>query len=156
MSFYPMKNFLFCRCIVLLFFLASCSNSFTESEIEGLNNAYTKWKSFEVKDYTFTQWRECFCIDAGRKATLIVKAGVIVEGFYEDSGQKIEREKLSNYKTIDQLFEMAYKIPNERPVSYELQFDPQFGFPTIFYIDPSAGNDDEEIRFVTSKVIMTK
>lgn len=81
---------------------------------------------------------------------VLVRNNKIV-GVQDSAGVKqVTQEHWQWFKTIDQLFETAIKAKNDKPNSFQLQFNKEYGFPEYFWVDPNAQMADEEFGYSTT------
>lgn len=137
----------------LLLLIATVAISCEEKSIQpthDVEEAYNKWKSLGINSYSIIQTKQCFCIDAGIKAIIIVDNNKIIS--VEDSSRviKIPKERWDNFKTINQLFETAIDAKKNKPADFIIEYDENYKFPTYLYVNPSSSLVDEEYGYVTT------
>ena len=134
----------------MLFFAFGCVDKAFEPVTDSLEDNYTRWKSLGISDYSMVQSQLCFCIYGGDKMFILVRNNKIVS--IQDSAGVIQvpQEQWHWFKTIDQLFETAIKAKNNKPNSFQIQFNKEYGFPEYFWVDPIAQAADEEYGYSTT------
>ncbi|MBI3125933.1 MAG: hypothetical protein HYZ10_16165 [Ignavibacteriales bacterium] len=138
--------------IVLGFMLVlayGCVDKAIEPVTDSLEENYTRWKSLGISDYSMTQSQLCFCVYGGDKMIVLVRNNKIVS--VQDSAGVIQvpQEHWQWFKTVDQLFETAIKAKNDKPNSFQVQFNNEYGFPEYLWVDPIAQAADEEYGYTT-------
>ena len=118
----------------------SCS---TDSLTE---NAYQKWVTSGIKNYTFQLQVACFClIDEPYRIT--VENGIAIN---------VEGNEQWGYEgfpvTFNAFFEFIFYNLEEEPFQYNLSFNEAYGYPLEVYFDRDALIADEEIGFMVSNV----
>jgi hypothetical protein len=129
---------------VLFVMLNSCGDPAVGPLTGSLEENYSRWKKLGIDSYSITEQRMCFCIDGGVRATVLVRGNVIVSVSDSAISKQLPQERWQWYKTIDQLFETAISAQNSKPAKFDLQMEPNYGFPKYFWVDPSAQIADEE------------
>jgi hypothetical protein len=85
----------------------------------------------------------CFCPQ--EEVIIEVENAQIVSVVDAESQQPIE--DVSQYKTVDGLFDFLQDALNDRPHDFSASYDPGQGFPTSAFIDYEAQVADEELGF---------
>jgi hypothetical protein len=134
-----------CFLCLLALFLASCSDSPTESERQ-LDAAFQRWQVYQFKSYVIDQIVGCFCPDAGRWHRLYVVDNKIVKMIDLETGSEIPNQ-WGLFKTVDELFDLLYSVDPEEVAQFQAEYHPTFGYPTNLYIDYHARMADEEIGY---------
>lgn len=135
---------------ILLIVTSGCVDRAFEPVTDSLEDNYTRWKSLGISDYSMVQSQLCFCVYGGEKMIVLVRNNKIVS--IQDSAGVIQvpQEQWQWFKTIDQLFETAIKAKSDKPNSFQIQFDKEYGFPKYFWVDPNAQMADEEYGYSTT------
>jgi hypothetical protein len=125
--------------------LSSCAR---KTQTTALSPEHAKWMKSRVKDYRYEFQPRCYCIQAKRGPyTVVVKKNEIVSV----NGQPYDPENMGRLFTIDGLFEMIESQRKRKPVLEEIEYDPQYGFPSSLYFDFVENIKDEEYGWYVSK-----
>lgn len=123
-----------------------CSSNDVQPENE-FDAALTLWQERAPLHYSYTYQKGCFCIiDVTRKVRLEVdRYDTVVSGTYLDSGEAISPEILSTYPTIAALFGEIAAAQAANYFRVEAEYDPEYGFPSLIYLDQEEMIVDEEV-----------
>lgn len=129
----------------LLLSLAACSPKVRPA---ALSPEHAKWMENRIRDYRYEFQPRCYCIQAKRGPyTIVVRKNEIVSV----NGQPYDPENMGKLFTIDGLFEIIETQRKRKPVLEEIDYDPQYGFPSSLYFDFVADIKDEEYGWYVSK-----
>ena len=123
--------------------LAGCggSSSLTGFD-EELAQARTNWAARNLRSYSFTVSKSCFCpVEYTRPVTITVRDGVAVDAPVH----------LSAYSTIDKVLDAVDAAHNSKPDVLEVDFTAE-GWPRTLRVDPSAALADEEYYLTISNL----
>lgn len=137
-----MKNLLF---IFLIIFSSCKKDEFTPSKDLEVN--FKRWESLKIKNYQFEYTHNCFCSEEYRGPFKIeVKNGEVfsVNGVLGNGNSWVQ------LPTIDSLFQYIEKSQLSDYETLTVKYDPNYGFPTEFWIDPNKMIADEEFGFSLS------
>lgn len=133
-------------CTAILF-LSGCEyNTIGETGGENpqtLNQAKKLWEARELQNYTVEVEQHCFCGGPVNYA-MTVRSGEVEEVINLNTGEK--QDRLEAYRTIDEWFEWLEQVAAKDPVKLDLEFDPQYGYPTFVDYDQSLQIADEELQ----------
>jgi hypothetical protein len=125
---------------ILLLLLVACGG-------QGIQQK-AKWEAQNILDYRFTLKVACFCpLPAGQALRIEVKNGVVASVKDAQTGQAVDPKFLERYTTIAKLFEIIRDAEARKADRLEVQYDPQFGFPTRAVIDYITNAADDELAF---------
>ena len=136
--------------ISFIFLFTQCKEESVDPSLSRVEEYYIKWKSFGIDSYSIIQTKECFCVDRGIKAIVVVRNDKIISVEDSTGVVQIPQERWQYFKTINQLFETAIDAQKKKPANFIIEYDDNYKFPTYLYVNPSSSVIDEEYAFVTS------
>lgn len=114
------------------------------------------WIAVGLDSYEYRYRRLCFCpVDAVREVTLRVQDNVVTAGTYIDDGTPVPSSDLSDYPTVDELFDIVQSAIDSGADTVTVEYDSNLGFPTRIALDFSTGSTDDEITHTASGVVAT-
>ncbi len=123
----------------------------TAAFLRNLDQAEATWRQKRPKHYAYTLQRTCFCTPESRKPIQIrVYEGVTQQAIVLPEGYALPKARWEEAKTIDQLFRLIREAVDRQAASMEVQYDPNFGFPTYIAIDYDSMMADEEVYYEAS------
>lgn len=149
--YYKMKRIV----ILILFTLAliSCTDDSFDSQSNRASEAYNSWKSLGINSYTMDQQR----VGNFNLSGMILKIGVTnstITSIQDTSGTvQITRGDWSNYKTIDQLFDILTKLNTIRPSSFNVIYHETYHYPVSVYIDARSSSLGEVYNFTIQNLV---
>ena len=136
--------------IILILFLMqfiSCSKKSTEPN----TNVYRYlWEKASTSQYVLEQTLHCFCPNSGRPAKLIIYGDQVGYAMFTDTNEEIPENQLGLYKSVDDLFDFIDELKKRNPYKLEIEYDPDFGYPTRIYVNRNEQIIDEELAIVTT------
>jgi Family of unknown function (DUF6174) len=111
---------------------------------------YTRWKSYNLKNYMIEQRISCFCPDVQEIFKIYVWDKKIIDVIKKSDGKSIFNQSLMRFKTVDDLFQLVSSINPDNVAAFTVEYDQRFGFPKLIYIDADSAIADEEYTIVTS------
>jgi len=107
-----------------------------------------RWSASAVDRYRYRFRWECFCgHDEVRTVDITVARGTIVSVVDVETGQRLDAQAASRYRTIEGLFEFVRGAIDYPAVSVNGAFDPDLGIPWSAHVDYVANIADEEKGF---------
>lgn len=106
---------------------------------------FDTWRSERPALYQFTYQRDCFCL--GTEPVVITVDGDSVSQVSLEEGDGTPVGTISDYPTIDDLFEQIRTWRDRDPHREELEFDDRLGYPTDVFFDFEERVADEEMGF---------
>lgn len=102
------------------------------------------WDGAAIKDYEFVVQRTCFCgPDYLRALRIQVRGGAVSTVTFSDTGDTVTNSALGPFPTLDDLFDDLQDQILEAD-NVNATFDPQYGFPSHYIVDPQYTMADEE------------
>ncbi len=140
---------------LLILFCISCDNPPDTDQIEW-QRSKAKWDELNLSSYVYNFRANCFCIEEFVKdVTITVKSDTIFSVVFIDTQQPPTQIKPNRWYTIDQLFDKAKTVMDEAD-SYDLEFDPNLGYPTLISADWHKEAVDDEVSYYASDLIYEK
>lgn len=107
-----------------------------------------RWDQQNILDYRYTLRVVCFCPPpAGQKLRIEVKNGQTLSVKDAQTGEAVDSAFLERYTTINKLFQIITEAEARGAAKLEVQYNPDFGFPTNTFIDYIAQAADDELGF---------
>lgn len=135
-----------------LFLVSACDSDPTGPQWTKLNAAEARWARSQPPNnsYTMRQQVACFCAHGGSTFSINVVAGTIVMVRDPDTGRELPAEQRLWFKTIDQLFVEVRSALKKPDTLREVEYDAQYGYPTLVSLDPLKNAIDDEVVYFTS------
>jgi hypothetical protein len=103
------------------------------------------WEQQGFDAYQFRFQRSCFCLPEMRQPVeLIVRDRQIQSARYADGGAAVDAGEFGRYQTVEGLFDLIEAAIAGEAARIEVEFDPQYGYPTRLYVDYYLTMADEE------------
>ena len=123
------------RFLVASALVAAGSAAAADNYAEGL----AQWQAANLSTYEYSYQRVCECHPEESADTIVtVRDGVVIAVRYArpgfDEQVALQPEKLSWYRTIDDLFSLV-TTAEASAATVRVAYDPQWGFPASIYID---------------------
>lgn len=115
--------------------------------VAALRAARGRWLASNLRDYTFTFQRSCFCPEDVRAAARItVRDGRIRSVLRLDTREAVPPELWERYHTVDDLF---LRLLTAAGTAWEIRagYDAVYGYPRDVYLDEVRLAIDEEQYF---------
>ena len=113
-----------------------------------LNTNISRWQANKLSNYQFDFRWICFCLpDYISPVTITVEDGAISRVIYNETQIPVQVDKLSRYKTIDDLFSFIQDAYNENAHQISIRYDPHHGYPFEGSVDYVEMIVDEEKGF---------
>lgn len=108
-----------------------------------------KWQDSNIRDYSFTLQRSCFCTpDVTRPVNISIENGKLVDASYADTAEPLsDTAQQINQLKVNDLFKQIGEALDSNAERVDVTYDKQYGFPTSVYIDRDSRLADEEVGF---------
>lgn len=110
-----------------------------------------KWQSFTggSDDFvSYTTQQSCFCTpEFTRPMNISESNGEITSATYADTNEPVPDNIRQSLQTVDQRFAQLQNAYENGAARVDVEYDPQFGFPTSVFIDRSELIADEEVSY---------
>ncbi|WP_456441646.1 DUF6174 domain-containing protein [Psychroserpens sp.] len=133
---------LVCICV---FISCSSDDDFTDE----LNANRQLWQSSQLKNYSINERLSCFC-GGLLEWNLYVKDGVKDNVVFDESQllpNQTHDDVLNNAKKVEEAFNFIGDLLNQNVASLLIEYDAEYGFPTLISIDYNADFVDDEIAY---------
>lgn len=115
-----------------------------------------KWQSYTDgpdESVSYTTQQSCFCpSEFTRPMNITESNGEITSATYADTNEPVPDNIRQSLSTVDQRFEQLQSAYENGADTVNVQYDPQFGFPTSVFIDQSQMIADEEISYTITNL----
>lgn len=137
---------IFCACLSLY----SCaeSNISEPRYFSNVADAEARWKAHNIKQYSLTQRRSCFCIRLNYPLTLTVENANIVR--VRDARGDSVRIDLAT--SIEKIFADIRQMQGRSDASFQVEYDSVYGYPRYLSADPIKQAVDDEYVLETRLV----
>lgn len=116
-----------------------------------LKAAEKQWQRNRPEHYAYTLQRTCFCPpEANKPLEVRVFQGKVQQATVMPDGTPLPSERMFNALTVEELFTKIRDAIDNKAVSVEAQYDPQYGYPISIRIDYSSMLADEELHLTAS------
>lgn len=134
--------------LILFSMIAACADTRTSpADLEQLH----KWESMGIRDYVIQQQRQCFCVDGGRIAEIVIRADTIFSITAVDTLPYPLQS--SEYLSIGSLFAFIETSRMLSSARIEVIYNEQLGYPERVFVDHLPNAVDDEIAYVTSSLL---
>lgn len=123
-------------------------NTIINPDYSHITDPYARWQAYNIKNYSFKQQLLCYCVNRGVPMKIVVRDNKIVD-VIKPTFIHLEANQWPYYKTVAELFTIYQRVKKDSVNFIRIEYDPVYGFPTIFYVDPSAVVVDEEFGYQT-------
>lgn len=130
---------------LLLLLLLGCDQT-TQPDT---SKPYTRWKSYDLHDYTIDQLRSCFCVLGGVTMTVTVRSDTVASVWNAADSSEAPSTISGFYLTVDSLFGI---VRNPGADSLVIHYDQTYGYPDTLDINPQQHPVDGGVLYVTSKL----
>ncbi len=143
---YKKLMFIFFTCL----FISCSSDDEISKEIRELNEARSTWQSFQLKNYSFNERISCFC-GGLLEWDVYVKDGIKEKVMFDESqlpSHQTYNDILNNAKTVEDAFDFIEDLMRQDVASLLVEYNDQYGFPSLISIDYHADMADDEIGYL--------
>jgi hypothetical protein len=116
-----------------------------DDDLSDFQQQRSQWERQGLSNYAYTLNVACFCPYLG-PVRVDVRADSVYRAMLVDTGLEIADPDSFNIKTIDGLFEVLERALKEAD-EVEVDYDAQYGFPTLISIDYYKDAVDDEISY---------
>ena len=138
------RKTIFCGALLVACFLVTgCGGSSSRAGFEeALAQARAHWAAQNLRSYTFTVQKVCFCPEEyTRPVTITVREGVATDA----------PEHLIAYSTVDKVFDVVEAAHASKADRLEVTYSPD-GWPQTVFVDPNKLMADEEYGLTITRV----
>jgi hypothetical protein len=135
--------------VLVLALLTTCTEPQVNDWQGDLARAEVLWRAAGVTSYEMDIVMTCYCLEAQtRPVTSTVRDSAFVSLVYTDSGGSAADTTLfRRFMMMDRVFTAMHEVLDAEPASLYAEYDPAYGFPTLWSVDPDGMMVDEEFTF---------
>ena len=132
-----------------LLLLAACAEPKVDRWRRDLAAAESLWRSTGVTDYEMDVVMTCYCLAAQtHPVTSTVRGGALVSLVYTDSGgTRADTVLFRKFMTMERIFTAMHDVVDAEPSDLYAEYNPAYGFPTLWRVDPERMTVDDEFTF---------
>jgi len=123
-----------------------------EEERDRLAENRGRWSSQGFDSYDYVLQPLCFCL-VTTPGNVVVRAGAIIGVTNVETGEPVPQTWLQVYMTVEQLFAFIEDAIDRSAHSIDVDYHPQYGYPTNIRIDYIENMIDEEMAFEASGLV---
>ena len=125
-------------------------------EITALSEAEARWTSVRPasNSYSMEQQVACFCGTGGTIFQVAVTGGAVVRARNLTTGADLPVAQHPMFRTIDQLFDEVRAALLTPGTLTSVEFDQATGYPSTVGLDTIKQAADDEVTYVTRRVIL--
>lgn len=143
------------RCACWVFAAAALVLTTISVLAQDLDASRAVWRAGELTNYEYSYQRVCECHpDESADTIVTVRGGVVVGVRYARPGYDeqiaLEPEKLSWYRTIEDLFSLVATAESSA-ATVRVTYDAQHGFPRSIYIDYVTDLVGDEVELAVTR-----
>ncbi len=132
--------------------VASCSDPLGPEQ-EALDRNLARWRRLAPAHYSYRYHLQCFCGPAlTRPMILVVRDGEVAGATYVETGEPVDQPVLLWLPTVEGLFERIREAIDQEAEVLVVEYDEEFGYPTLASVDISRMIADEEYSFTASQL----
>lgn len=125
-------------CLLPACALLNSDDSGITTDLEGRQ----AWRAQRTDTYTFTYVRSCECLpETAGPFGVTVREGVVTDVVYQ--GNPVDPASQPFY-TIEALFDLIRAASEREADRIDVEYHPEYGYPTEIYIDYERNTADEE------------
>jgi hypothetical protein len=113
--------------------------------------ARAQWQATMPRVFVYELGYGCFCSAGQFRVTVENDAITRVERIVYDpqtktsAYQEVAADSETNIRSVQELFDLAIELANERPDSLHVVFEPSYHFPVEIHVDHKEGVADDEL-----------
>ncbi len=136
---------------LLAWSVISCNDNVisTPRNFATVDEAEARWKAHNIKSYTISQRRSCFCAPLNYPLTLQVDSGGKIVTARDTRGATIETRFGTS---IEQMFTAIRQLQTRSDASFTVKYDSIYGYPRTLNADPIKLAADDEYSLETTLV----
>jgi hypothetical protein len=121
-----------------------------DDKLRELVSARARWNANGMRDYEYVLQQKCFCVLGGVAVRVMVRGGSVVAAVQESTGEPVPANLASGYVAVEKLFDLLVDAIDRDAYRIHATYDPQFGFPSDFFIDFNQNVADEEMGYTAT------
>jgi hypothetical protein len=141
-------------CLVGALVMGGCKDP-VSPQAAALDSAEARWRAGKVStSYRMQQRVACFCPWGNSMYDVFVTNGVITSALSVEASTPAPPSLLAQMRTVEQLFAEVHRTLELPGVLTSVTYDPTLGFPTLVSLDPIRAAIDDEVSYLTQRVVM--
>jgi hypothetical protein len=143
------SRMLFTLALLFSISLTACQKD-EPAKAHTLESARAAWAAQGKSSYTIDQQWGCGCgpVEYG-KVRITVQNNQITNVISLQDGQPVPSTRWQLFSTVEELFQTVEEFETRPPFKSGVQYDPQYGYPTVVDVDYSGEVIDEEFVVTT-------
>jgi len=117
-----------------------------DERLDRLNAAWASWTAAAPGDYRFDYRRSCFCPFV-EEVRVFVGDGSVAKVTSLETLEPLPEERNADFPTVDELFLELDRLIRANPHFLQVEYDPEFGFPSFADVDIEERIADEEFSY---------
>ncbi len=139
--------------LLVVFALVSCTTD-DDTMLRELAKNRELWEASNIENYSLNQRVSCFC--AGPYSWTVFVKGKLKDKVEFDETQleigqtydEIYEDVLNSARTVEEIFEFLERTINKEVASLRVEYNEEYGFPTLISIDYIENAVDDEIGYI--------
>jgi hypothetical protein len=121
------------------------SPAIANSDLHQLTINRQLWRKQKSRNYRYQVSKSCFCVPEARGPVKVTVRRGRTTSVTDAQGKPVKREFFNQYDTVPELFNVIEDAIAKKASSVNVQYHPQFGYPTQINIDYDSQMADEEL-----------
>jgi len=127
--------------------MTACSGDDEVNQVNLAVQAQQRWTQLDIIDYTYEIKVACECLTEPH-IRVVVEADTVASAVHVENGAPVVAgQGLLQPYTIDQYFDWIIDQLRSRPPQTSIEFDPEYYYPALFFIDTSGQLVDDELTY---------
>ncbi|MBD0254524.1 MAG: hypothetical protein ICV83_02295 [Cytophagales bacterium] len=145
------SRMLFTFALLFSIALTACKKD-EPAKVHTLESARSAWAARGKSSYTIDQQGDRgFCAPVFyEKVRITVQNNQITNVVSLKDGQPVPSTLWQVFSTVEELFQRVEEFETRNPFKSNVQYDPQYGYPTVVAVDYSEDVVDEDFAITTS------
>jgi hypothetical protein len=119
-----------------------------EPERERFHHSVQLWEATEPARYVFLFQRLCFCgTEVTQRVRVEVANGAVVSRTYAETGQPVPAQWHDLFPAMEGVFDIVRDALDRDAAEFDVQYDPDRGYPRSGIFDYVLNAADEELTF---------
>lgn len=142
---------------VIVITILSCNNdedfNVSSSKIGDFNKAKELWQSKQIKNYKIKEKVICYCYGVLEWSLFVKdneKDSITFVNTTGEANDVVYNNTLEMSNTVNDAFDLIEEILNKEVAFFEVEYDTEYGFPTLISIDYDENIVDEERTHIFS------
>lgn len=116
-----------------------------------LDKHLNQWRHATITNYTYDFQRSCFCVrEYTKPVRLRVESNKVVDARFKGTNEPLPKRLKGNRQTINDLFKTIQDAIDRNAYRIDVQYNEQYGFPSLISVDYHQQMADEELYLKAS------